>query len=283
MKIKVFDRVLLALYALLGLAALACLALNALPLGFTLSIDGLTNALAGRPAALVAAIAAGVVFLAWTIRLLMVAFMHGPRYDHGSVSIQNTENGAVRVSVAAMDALVKQAIGQSDGVVDLKTRIINHEDSITVKIDMTLASDAHIPNVTMLMQRNIKSFIEEFSGIAVREVEIMVTSIQQVERPVPALVDRRVRQSEEPVVRPAPTIYAEGPVYPEDAEADEIDAADVAGELTGAAVDGMGESAVADAADDIAAGMGDDLVSDEADEAPDAGDAAQPAGDTAER
>jgi hypothetical protein len=41
--------------------------------------------------------------------------------------------------------------------VDIKTSIINHEDSISVSIDMTLASDVHIPNVTMMMQRTIKN------------------------------------------------------------------------------------------------------------------------------
>jgi uncharacterized alkaline shock family protein YloU len=94
--------------------------------------------------------------------------------------VQHTENGSVRISVAAMDTLVKQAIAHDEGVVDIKTAIINHEDSISVSIDMTLASDVHIPNVTMMMQRTIKNFIEEFSGIAVREVTIMVSKIIEV-------------------------------------------------------------------------------------------------------
>jgi uncharacterized alkaline shock family protein YloU len=79
-----------------------------------------------------------------------------------------------------MDTLVKQAIAHDEGVVDIKTAIVNHEDSISVNIDMTLASDVHIPNVTMMMQRTIKNFIEEFSGIAVREVTIMVSKIIEV-------------------------------------------------------------------------------------------------------
>ena len=178
MKIRIIDRILLALYALLGLLALAggCFAaidharaLNLLQRVYANVHDALWLQIVGVVVAL--------LLLLWTIYIFMLSLRHEPKYEKGSVSVQNTENGTVRVSVVAMESLVKQAIGRVDGLVDIKTRIVNHEDSITVRIDMTLSTDVHIPNVTMLLQRSIKSFIEEFSGIAVREVEIMVSEI----------------------------------------------------------------------------------------------------------
>ena len=184
MKMKIWDRLLLALYAILGLCGLAAVGGAIFAPEMTARVaDKLRSAWDDRLIR-IAICAVALVILVWTIRVFLLAFKHEPRHDRGSVAVQNTENGSVRVSVQAMDALVRQAIGSSEGVVDIKSRIINHEDSISVKIEMTLSGDAHIPNVTMLLQRNIKSFIEEFSGIAVRDVSVLVTSIVPVEGPV---------------------------------------------------------------------------------------------------
>ena len=180
--LKWTDRLLLALYALLGIVATVLIAL-AMCSGMQISLLGYTLRLGDGvwPMVIMAVIAA--VLLVWSIRLIVLSFRREPKLDKGSVSVQNTENGAVRISVQAMDTLVKQAIGEADGVEDIRTSIVNHEDSISVNIDMTLRSDVHIPNVTMLMQRSIKNFIEEFSGIAVRDVTVMVSRIVEVAPP----------------------------------------------------------------------------------------------------
>ncbi len=167
MNIRVRDRIALALYSLLAIGGSVALGWYAV---FKRGFDIESLILCG-----VALL--GFVFGICTLRM---AFRHRKRKDRNSVTVQNNEhgNGEVRVSVQALDALVKQAIvGHTDGVADIKTRIINHEDSISVKIEMSLNGDVHIPNITLLLQGTIKSFIEEFSGIAVRDVSIMVNTI----------------------------------------------------------------------------------------------------------
>lgn len=181
MKVNFFERLLLAVTGILGVffaMALGAVAYFGDRLGLSLGDWRLTLKPGWGPALVIGVIALAV--LVWGLKLMALAFKREPRQDRASVSVQHTENGSVRISVAAMDTLVKQAIAHDEGVVDIKTAIINHEDSISVSIDMTLASDVHIPNVTMMMQRTIKNFIEEFSGIAVREVTIMVSKIIEV-------------------------------------------------------------------------------------------------------
>ncbi len=243
MKVKFTDRLLLTLYAIVGmLLSLGGGAFLILGIrnGWTLSVSDilfynpqmnmLLNAIIG---------AVLVVLLVWSLWVLLLAFRHEPRVDKASVSVQNTEHGSVRVSVQAMDMLVKQAIGNTDGVVDVKTRIINHEDSITVNVDMTLDSDVHIPNVTMLMQRSIKNFIEEYSGIAVREVTILVSKIIEVTphpplkleaKTAPEIIDQPDAIEPEPITEPeepAPEAEIEDLPPVEEFEADhEPDAVD---------------------------------------------------------
>ena len=111
------------------------------------------------------------------------------------------------MTVGALETLVKEAIGQNDEVLELKSQVVNHEDSITVLVRMVLSSTAHIPNVTMLMQRNIKRFIEEFSGIAVREVIITVTEVRS---PEPAAKKRGLKNGKAPesIMAPAAPLPA---------------------------------------------------------------------------
>lgn len=197
MKVKFWDRLLLSVYALIGIiGSLALCALLYYRNRISLQVMGYHISLQDNAVTICVLIALALLLLLWSIKILTLAFRHEPKVDKSSVSVQNTENGSVRVSVQAMDMLVKQAIGNTEGVVDIKTHIINHEDSITVKIEMTLESDVHIPNVTMLMQRSIKNFIEEFSGIAVREVTILVSKIIEVTPQPPLAIQEPQKQPE---------------------------------------------------------------------------------------
>jgi len=217
MKMKIWDRIVLALYALLGLALVGWCGVSIVAPALADEITALLrDAWQTNTVLMIVMCAAALVLVVWTVRIFLLAFKHEPRKDKSSVAIQNTENGAVRVSVAAVDALVRQAIGNSEGVMEVKSKIFNHEDSISVKVEMTLAGNAHIPNVTMLLQRNIKAFIEEFSGIAVRDVSVLVTSIVPVEGPV-AIAEKATAEDEgrpEIVVEPEVPAAEEIPAEP---------------------------------------------------------------------
>ena len=178
------PRLCVVFYALINLAALIFACMYVLPpfnqMGW-FSVSAIIDN--GQPFIWALLIIAAALYCAWSVYLIVNALSRKPRIDKSSVSLQSGETGSVRVSIAALDTLVKEAVNNVRGVGDIKTYIINHEDSITVKIEMELLSDEHIPNVTMLMQRDIKNFIEEYSGIAVREVSIMVLAIKIPEKP----------------------------------------------------------------------------------------------------
>ena len=134
MKMNFFERLLLAVTGILGVffaAALGVVAYYGDQLGLTLGDYRLTLKSGVWPAVVLGVIA--LIALVWGLKLLALAFKREPRRDRSSVSVQNTENGSVRISVAAMDTLVKQAIAHDEGVVDIKTSII-----IGIRIDTTI-------------------------------------------------------------------------------------------------------------------------------------------------
>ena len=167
MKFRVFDRIALVIGAIAGITV-------SLVFGFTIY----TNDVPFRSFTLVWLFMC-LLLLIGSLFSFRLAFRRGVK-NKKSVSVQNTEqgNGEVRVSVQALETLIKQAIaGNSDGVADIKTSIDNFGGSISVQIEMSLNGDAHIPNVTMLLQSAIKGFVEEYAGIVVRDVSIMVKTI----------------------------------------------------------------------------------------------------------
>jgi uncharacterized alkaline shock family protein YloU len=196
------NRFCVVFYALFSLAAalLVCVYLL-LPFNQMSWLNSSANLFRQQPILWVLLIVFAAVYCAWSIYLIVNALSRKPRVDKSSVSLQSGETGSVRVSISALDTLVKEAVSNVKGVGEIKTYIINHEDSITVKIEMELLSEEHIPNVTMLMQRDIKSFIEEYSGIAVREVSIMVLAIKITEKP-------QLRQ-DEAIIEISPAVYVE--------------------------------------------------------------------------
>lgn len=198
MKLKVIDRILLALYSALGVIALIVLCMCVLrPEIYGPSLSEALIGLCGDTVGKAAGCALIVVLIAGQIHLMIAACKREERGPKGSVSVQNTENGEVRVSVQAMEALVRRAIGRQEGVLDVKSKIVTHDDSVTVHIDMTLAVDALIPNITMTMQRRVKRYIEETSGIAVREVLVLVNEVRDGEpSAIPAPDESTLKKAE---------------------------------------------------------------------------------------
>ena len=45
--------------------------------------------------------AAALIVLVWGLKILSLSFKRAPKQDRASVSVQHTENGSVRISVAA--------------------------------------------------------------------------------------------------------------------------------------------------------------------------------------
>ena len=217
MKMKVIDRILLGACAFLSALALIALLICVISSG---AAAGLMNLAFGSRIILSILLAA---LIAGSVYLIMMAFRPEGSAPSSSASVQESSEGSVRVSVRAMETLARRAIEQTDGVLDSKLRIINHEDSVRVEIDITIGIETHVPVVTALLQRNVKGIIEEFSGIAVREVVVLVTEIRNnAPAALPAPKDEAAQQVvivPEQVEREAETAEAEaGEVFEEAGE-----------------------------------------------------------------
>lgn len=222
MKMKVIDRILLGACAFFSALALIALLICVISSG---AAAGLMNLAFGSRIILSILLAA---LIAGSVYLIMMAFRPEGSAPSSSASVQESSEGSVRVSVRAMETLARRAIEQTDGVLDSKLRIINHEDSVRVEIDITIGIETHVPVVTALLQRNVKGIIEEFSGIAVREVVVLVTEIRNnAPAALPAPKDEAAQQV---VIVPEQVEREAEPAEAEEKSVEETFAAEIAEE-----------------------------------------------------
>lgn len=231
MKMRVIDRILLGAYAFVSALALIALLVCVVSPGAAMYLMNLGFGSRIILCVLMAALIAGAIYL------IMLSFRPEGSAPSSSASVQESNEGSVRVSVRAMETLARRAIEQTEGVLDSKLRIINHEDSVRVEIDIAIGIETHVPVVTAMLQRNVKGIVEEFSGIAVREVVVLVTEIRNnAPAALPAPKDEQMKQVvvvPEQVVHETEAPAAEEPVTEEPAEeAAEEPAAEEAAEET---------------------------------------------------
>ena len=189
MKMKVIDRILLGAYAFVSALALIALLICVVSPGAALNLAYMGFSARIVLCILLAALIAGAIYL------IMMAFRPEGSAPSSSASVQESTEGSVRVSVRAMETLARRAIEQTEGVLESKLRIINHEDSVRIETDITIGIETHVPVVTAMLQRNIKGIVEEFSGIAVREVVVLVTEIRNnAPTALPAPKDEAAKQ-----------------------------------------------------------------------------------------
>ena len=222
MKMKVVDRILLGAYAFVSALALIALLVCVVSSGAAVYLMNLGFGMRIILSVVLAALIAGAIYL------IMLAFRPEGSAPSSSASVQESNEGSVRVSVRAMETLARRAIEQTEGVLESKLRIINHEDSVRVEIDITIGIETHVPAVTALLQRNVKGIVEEFSGIAVREVVVLVTEIRN--NAPAALPAPKEEQMKQVVVVPEQVEHTVEPAEAEEPAGEEASAGEMPAE-----------------------------------------------------
>lgn len=171
MKIKLFDRILLALYTLAVFVLSLCLlglSVGLIPISSLLqSIEGIEYNLVF----IMITLGISLIFIAISLRLLVSGLIGS---KPASSLLKETDSGAIRVSVTTLDGLAQKAVRSFEDVKDVKTSILTESDGIKVRLKINIMPDVKMPELTQSMQTKVKSYIEEFSGILVKEVHVYI-------------------------------------------------------------------------------------------------------------
>ena len=203
MKLRLIDRVLIALSGLLLLALAVWMALDALSI-----VPSLAEALAGllyvdaeSPASMWVTI--GVCAVPALLGVYDVCVLFRRRKGKRGFIAQRSENGEISISVKTIENLVVKC-AQKHGEIAVQSVTVEEErDGLMIKLRAVLPSGMNIPLAVGTLQKQIKQYVTACSGVDVSEVRVKVDSTdRQVENSAYAVSDDTPAL---PVDQPEPT------------------------------------------------------------------------------
>ena len=171
MKIRISDRILVALAGLLMLAG--CAAATA-QLFFGKDVLGWVGQMLTRPKARIAIIA-GVVLIA-LLGCYCVLMLFRRRSHKDKFILQKTENGELAISLKAMETMVDKCLETHKELNAQSVRLENQKGGLLVRIRGTVAGGVSIPLTVDALQQQIKQYVTACSGIEVREIKVQIES-----------------------------------------------------------------------------------------------------------
>ncbi|WP_019532745.1 alkaline shock response membrane anchor protein AmaP [Paenibacillus ginsengihumi] len=174
--VKVLDRLLLMLFSL----AILVVALILLTAGFGLigyrDAQAFVSDVYSDMGTAVPFLCVTAVMALISIRFLYVSFRSG-RASAPSID-QRTEYGDIRISLDTVENLALKAAGRTRGLKDLRARVNVSQAGIEITVRALVDGEHPIPGMTEELQANIKSYVEEITGIPVASVSVFVANIQ---------------------------------------------------------------------------------------------------------
>lgn len=174
MKLRWYDRILVALSGLVLMALGVCVILAAggvITLPEAIAFDTwLGDGWQWMPIVFLA----GALLFIWGLWLLIRPFRRGSEHGGKYYTLQSEEDGNVRISVNAIDNLVHRAIDAYPQIVSSKVRIGGQEDAMEITLHLTLHSDVRIPELVEELRADIKQSLQHSAGVTVKTVQIYV-------------------------------------------------------------------------------------------------------------
>jgi len=179
MKMKLLDRILLTLYSLVILVlslGLLGVSLRFIRMGNIAS--AINNLEYGWPFVL-ATLIASLFFIFTSLRFLTAGFL---RSKPSSTLLKATDLGMIRVSISTLDTLAQKAVRSFNEVKDVKSMIIPEQNGIVTMLNIIIMPDVKMPDLTQKIQQHVKEYVEDLSGITVREVQVYIDNLLTSQR-----------------------------------------------------------------------------------------------------
>ena len=92
---------------------------------------------------------------------------------------QRNDFGDVRISIETVQNLSLKAASRIRGVKDLRARVKISDSGLDIQLRSIVDGETSIPQLTDEIQRNVKAYVEEITGIPVAYVTVFVANVVQ--------------------------------------------------------------------------------------------------------
>jgi len=119
----------------------------------------------------------GLIFFIIAIRILR-SLVRGNDHNRNAIVRENSL-GQVRLSLSAIDALVREVVIKTRGVKELESRLRVNEEGLIIFLEVVVTPDINIPELTEDLQEQIREYLSRTTGVVANNIEILVDNIAQ--------------------------------------------------------------------------------------------------------
>ncbi|WZL71443.1 alkaline shock response membrane anchor protein AmaP [Clostridiaceae bacterium 35-E11] len=116
-----------------------------------------------------------LLFLGISIKLLISGVKFNKMKHHSM--IRHTAYGEIKISMEAIEGMAKKAASTVTGLKNIKATAHQVDDGLLIMVTALVLSDINIPEATTKLQQNVKEYIEEYTGVLVKEIKVQVEDI----------------------------------------------------------------------------------------------------------
>jgi uncharacterized alkaline shock family protein YloU/uncharacterized membrane protein len=178
MKIKPIDRVIsivLAIIIVIVAIAIALIGFNVISEPVMQGVIGVVYSTSINGVILAAI---GIVLLLLALRLIFTGEKR-PGMP-ASALIKVTDIGITEISFAGIDSMVQKHCRANARIRECISSIRAVEgsrDSVSIMLRLSLMPESNVPELTSELQKSLKQYVEDYSGINVVEVRVLVESV----------------------------------------------------------------------------------------------------------
>ena len=222
MKIRILDRILVALAGLLVLAGCAALAAQ---LFFGKDVIGFATRILANESLRVWIIAALAVLVLLGCYCVLMLFRHRSRKD--KFVMQKTENGELAISLKAMESMVQKCLDPHKELSVQSVRLENQKGGLLIRIRGTVAGGVSIPLTVDALQQQIKQYVTACSGVEVKDIRVQIESsgpeakesLYAIEAPTARALPSAGAKDKEEKTKEEEVVPEISPITPEEIEA----------------------------------------------------------------
>ena len=113
-----------------------------------------------------------VILLLIGVHCFLMLFRHHSRKD--SFVTQKTDAGEMSISIHTIERLVEQCVERYPETAVESIKLENLKDSLIIRMKVAMESGVNIPVTVGNLQRQVKQYVTDCSGVDVREVKVQI-------------------------------------------------------------------------------------------------------------
>jgi uncharacterized alkaline shock family protein YloU len=170
---SILDRIVLSIFTFsLAIISGLMVVLSVVPKGFAVA-EWITRTLESGSGRLTLGLV-GMIFFAVSVRLILLALTG---QGDGRPVVHETAHGEVRISLDAVENLVKKVARGIKGVREIKAEITHTPDGLRARLRGTISPEVSIPEVSEEIQAAVRQYVKRVVGVEMADVAIHVENI----------------------------------------------------------------------------------------------------------